>query len=168
MRIETIRDLSQCLSTVDSAVHAHELVLSNRDLALQFVQAYDDYGIEMVKHCKQIFADDVELHCPGDPGQVSFVGVWRGPSGIHEFFNRFFAFFGRQNGSLAPMCFESNDRVVIRYVDQVYFEGHSMPPFWVNLHFQFRDGKIVRIDDEYDTRAASESFLELLKRLGRV
>ena len=167
LRFDTIRDLSECLSTPDRIVSPHHLLHSNLELAIQFVHAYDHYGRDALQHCQGFFADEFEFFCPGDPEQVAFAGVWKGVNGMQEFFNRFHSLFSRNAGSLKPTYLEADDRVVARYEDQVFFESHPMPSFWVNLHFQFKNGLIARIDDEYDTRAAAESFHQLLRRLGR-
>ena len=168
LRFDTIRDLSECLSTPRRTVEPRHLLHSNLELAIQFVHAYDHYGRDALHHCQGLFADDFEFYCPGDSAHVAFAGLWKGIAGMQEFFNRFFALFSRQTGTLCPTYLEAEDRIVARYEDQVFFESHPMPTFWVNLHFQFKDGLIKRIDDEYDTRAAAESFSELLSRLGRV
>lgn len=167
LRLETIRDLSQSLSTPNQIVEPSHLYHSQLDLAKQFVQAYDQFGRDALLHCDGLFHEDFQFCCPGDPIQVSFAGLWNGLEGMQEFFDRFFSLFSRKAGSLLPTYLEADCRVVARYEDQVFFETHPMPPFWVNLHFHFRDGLISRIDDEYDTRLAAESFLELLKRLGK-
>lgn len=168
LRFDTIRDLSECLSTSRRIVEPGHLLQSNRELAVQFVHAYDHFGRDALLHCEGLFTDDFEFFCPGDTEQVAFAGLWRGTAGAQEFLNIFFSLFTRSVGSLQTTYLEADNRVVARYEDQVFFESHPMPSFWVNLHFQFRDGLISRIDDEYDTRAASESFFDLLKRLGRI
>jgi hypothetical protein len=40
-----------------------------------------------------------------------------------------------------------------------------MKPYWVYLHFQFRDGLLCRIDDEFDQYTAQKEFEELIARL---
>ncbi|AMV34200.1 helix-turn-helix protein [Pirellula sp. SH-Sr6A] len=168
LRISTLHDLAEALSTAERRVAVQELVLNQLTMAMQFVDAYDRHGVAMMQHCGEIFSEDVELHCPGDNAQVPFAGVWRGRDGLQLFFDLFFSVFSRTRGSLKPVYLESDHRIVARYEDQVFFESHPMPPFWVNLHFQFQDGRIVRVDDEYDTRYASQCFMELLQRLGRL
>ncbi|MFN7730945.1 MAG: helix-turn-helix domain-containing protein [Pirellula sp.] len=168
LRFETVQDIAQCLSSPQRIVTTADLLRTHLDLAMQFVHAYDHHGRGALEHCDGLFADDFEFYCPGDSEQVAFVGLWSGTEGMQSFFDRFYGIFTRDPGSLKPVYLESKERIVARYEDRVYFDGHSMPPFWVNLHFQFRDGCIARIDDEYDTRLASEAFGELLARLGRL
>jgi transcriptional regulator with XRE-family HTH domain len=168
LRISTLHDLAEALSTAERRVHVHEFVQNQLTMAMEFVEAYDRYGVAMMQHCGEIFSEAVELHCPGDSEQVPFAGVWRGRAGLQLFFDRFFGIFSRTPCSLKPIYLESDDRIVARYEDQVFFESHPMPAFWVNLHFQFQDGRVVRVDDEYDTRYASQCFTELLQRLGRI
>ncbi|HUP77016.1 MAG TPA: hypothetical protein VM260_00550, partial [Pirellula sp.] len=55
----------------------------------------------------------------------------------------------------------SQDRFVTRFEDQVSFRGRQMSAYWVNLHFQFCDGLLIRIDDEFDSLNLSRSIEQL-------
>lgn len=135
------------------------------EMAKIFVQCYDAGGKDIGETCKAFMTDDMEFHCPADPAEIPFGGMFVGAHGVQNFCDRFYEFFSRKLNSLTPQYMISPERIVIRYIDQVYFQGHEMPPFWVNLNFQFRDGLICRIDDEFDHYNAKRSFDELLQRL---
>ena len=138
--------------------------------AKTFVRFYDSGGVlhsDDCDDCRELCAPDFEFNCPADPQHVPFAGVWRGFDGFLQFLEIFHSVFERQRNSLIPDYLVADQRVVARYMDQVFFHGHEMPPFWVNLHFQFRDGLLVRVDDEFDQFNARRSFDELLAKLGQ-
>jgi transcriptional regulator with XRE-family HTH domain len=142
----------------------------NLQQAKTFVRWYDSAGTLLTDECRQFLALDFEFHCPADPQHVPFAGVWRGCDGFLKFLEIFYSVFERHRNSLVPDYLVADHRVVARYmdqVDQVFYQGHEMPPFWVNLHFQFRDGLLVRVDDEFDHFNARRSFDELLAKLGQ-
>lgn len=162
---QTIRDLADALSFPDAPVTYEDLVLDHLAMAKQFVHGYDHYGQWMLDTCLDLFHKSFVFYCPGDPNQVPFAGEWVGVAGMQTFFDRFFSLFTREPGTLQPTYLVGESHVCARYYDQVFFQGHTLPTFWVNLHIQFKDGLISRIDDEYDTKATAAALDELLARL---
>jgi len=162
---QTIRDLAEALSDEERRVTYQELVMDPLSLAKQFVHAYDHFGQRMLDHCREIFHESFVFYCPGDKEQAPFAGEWVGITGMQRFFDRFYTTFSRNLGTLNPTFLVAEDHVCARYFDQVFFQGHTLPQIWVNLHFRFQDGLIIRIDDEYDTKAAASDFADLLARL---
>lgn len=130
-----------------------------------FVQCYDAGATDIGEMCKVFFAPDVVFHCPADPENVPFAGAWHGVEGVQKFFDIFYGLFSRQFNTLRPEYMLSEKRIVARFMDQVFFQGHELPVHWVNLHFQFRDGLIVQIDDEFDHYNAKKAFDALMARL---
>ena len=143
------------------------VIYTQLEMAKIFVQCYDGGGgPDLHESCKDFFTEDFQFCCPANPDEVPFAGTFHGMDGVSEFFKRFYGLFTRKLNSLTPEFMVSTDRIVARFIDQVYFQGHEMPPYWVNLHFKFRDGKIQRIDDEFDHHSAKTAFKDLLARLG--
>jgi len=162
---QTIQDLAGALSDDIKPVTYQELVMDHLAIARQFVYAYDHYGQRMLDHCREILHDSFVFYCPGDTERVPFAGEWHGISGMQTFFDRFYSTFMRKLGTLQPTYLVGEEQVCARFIDQVFFQGHSMPKYWLNLQIHFKDGLISRIDDEYDTKAAASHFDELLARL---
>ena len=140
-------------------------IQSQMDAVRTFVQCYDASAKDIGERCKSYFAPDLVFHCPADPENVPFAGDWHGVEGVQKFFDVFYSLFSRQVNTLTPEYMLSEKRIVARFMDQVFFQGHALPPHWVNLHFQFRDGLIVRIDDEFDHYNAKKALDELMARL---
>ncbi len=140
-------------------------VYSLLEMAKVFVKCFDAGGKGIGETCKPNMTDDIEFHCPADPAYLPFGGTFVGADGVQNFCDRFYGVFTRELNSLTPEYMISPDRIVARFIDQVYFQGHVLPPYWVYLNFQFRDGLICRIDDEFDHYQAKRSFDDLLERL---
>jgi hypothetical protein len=85
---------------------------------------------------------------------------------LQRWLDIFFGIFRRNPSSLSPRWSASESVISARYEDQLWLGEHALPPFWVNLHFHFLDDMIVRIDDEYDTKAAHDahSIIESIRQ----
>lgn len=151
-----------------ASVLALRQAIESRQLkvAKAFINHYD-LGAPRARFAaiKRHFTPDVVFHCPVEGHQTPFAGSWHGAVGVQEFFSRFYGLFSRKLGSLTPEFMVSTDRVVAHFIDQVFFQGHEMPSYWVNIQFHFRDDLICRIVDEFDYYNAKRSFDELLARL---
>lgn len=160
-----IRDDDQTLGKALPKGVAERAIESQMDAVRTFVRCYDAGAMDIGQKCSIFFAPNVEFHCPADPENVPFAGTWHGVEGVQKFFDIFYSVFSRQVGTLTPDYMLSETRIVARFMDQVFFQGHELPPHWVNLHFQFRDGLIVQIDDEFDHYNAKKAFDKLMARL---
>ena len=165
VRSQTIRDIAEALSLPEAQVTYEDLVLDHLAIAKQFVQAYDCGGQRMLDHCEEILHESFVFHCPGHSDQVPTTVEWVGVAGMQAFFDRFYSTFTRMPGSLKPTYTVGEDHVCAQFIDQVFFQGHGLPKYWVNLQIHFQDGLISRIDNEYDTQAAASDFTKLLDRL---
>ena len=161
LRLQTILDLAMTMSVQGRSVSLQDLTIDFVSIARRFVESYDWLGRKMLSACRDLFHPDFSFSCSADPKQVSFAGVWKGPHGFQEFLDRFFDTFTRERGTLKPIFMASHDRVVARFEDQVRFHGQEMSAYWVNFHFQFRDGLLIRIDDEFDSLNLSRSIEQL-------
>lgn len=183
--LETLANIAATLSQGAEQVAPQQLTIRNGDvdsfqradllatsvplhlrIAHTFVECYDSGGRNFAAKCGELFTTDVEFHCPADRESVPFGGVWHGTEGVQGFFDAFHAVFTRKHDSLVTEYMSTNNSVVARFTDQVFFQGHSMPSYWVYLHFQFRDGRCYRVDDEFDHYNAKRNFEVLLQRLG--
>ena len=142
-------------------------IARNLEIARRFVMLYDTGGRNVAESIQTLVTDDIELHCPAETGTVPFAGVFRGLNGLQQFFDAFYSFFQRKQGTLEPEFMWSETRIVAKFTDQVSFQGIEMPPHWVNLHLQFRDGLLCRVDDEFDYFNARRSFEAVMAQLGQ-
>ncbi|MFO0884501.1 MAG: helix-turn-helix transcriptional regulator [Pirellulales bacterium] len=168
VKMQTIRDIADTLSTPQSPVSCEQLLLDKLEIAKLVTKSYDNFGSTMLLYCSHVFSSDYIFNCPADPAQVPFAGEWHGVKGMQKFFDIFFGIFERQPDTLVPTYTIGPNCAVSHYLDTLYVGGEALPPFWVNLHFQFRDGLVTRLDDEFDTKNAADFLDELRYRLARL
>ncbi len=161
LRYQTIQDLAMTMSVNGQAVSFQDLTIDLEYIARRFVESYDSLGCDMLIACSNIFADDFVFNFSADANHSAFAGLWQGISGFQEFLNRFFATFSREQGILQPVYMASQNRMVVRFEDRVNYHHREMSAYWVNLHFQFRNGLVTRIDDEFDSLNLSNSVERL-------
>ena len=161
LRFQTIQDLAMTMSVNGQAVSFQDLTIDLESIARRFVESYDSLGCDMLIACSNIFADDFVFNFSADANHSAFAGLWQGISGFQEFLNRFFATFSREQGILQPVYMASQNRMVVRFEDRVNYHHREMSAYWVNLHFQFRNGLVTRIDDEFDSLNLSNSVERL-------
>lgn len=157
LELETIQCLVEALRLLGAEISVEQLLYDQLAMAKTVVEGYDKLGPNMMKDIAHLLTPDFIWYCPGDPKNTPFAGEWRGANGLQEWLDIFFGTFTRMPGSLHPEYTVGNNHVCAHYSDTLYLKGVALPPFWVNLHFVFRNGLIRRIDDQYDTKAASES-----------
>lgn len=159
LSVDTIADLAEALSTTGELVTPESLECDYLGMAKTVVESYDLYGIEMMPHVSHLLSDDFVWYCPGDPEIAPFAGTWYGVAGLQAWLDIFFGIFRREPGTLETRWTVGSDIISARYEDRLWMGEQALDPFWVNLHFHFRGGLIIRIDDEYDTKAAADSHV---------
>lgn len=164
LRPDTIQELATAMSFDGQRISFADLAINWESIARRFVEGYDLLGSGMLNSCCDIFADEFVLNCPADPKKFSFAGVWVGKTGVQEFLDLFFGTFTRKVGIFKPVYLVCEDHVVARFDDQVSYQGHEMPAYWVNFHFEFNDGLVNRIDYEFDSLSVSKSMKKFRKQ----
>ena len=148
--IETVRVLAQALSTEDMQVIQRQLTIDNLHIAKAWMDALNRDGKDMVSSIADHLSDDFVFHCPGDPSIAPFAGTWNGAEGLNQFFAIYFSVF--QRIPTEDIVYSvGDDLVVARFMESAYMGPQLCGPLRINMCFQFRDGLIYRIDDDYDT-----------------
>jgi len=156
LAVETIADLAEALSAEGELITAASLECDFLGMAKRVVESYDNLGIAMQSCIHELLTEDFIWYCPGDTATTPFAGTWHGAMGLQAWLDIFFGIFRRVPGTLQPRWTIGTNIISARYEDKLWMAEQALPPFWVNLHFHFRDGLISRIDDEYDTQAAAD------------
>lgn len=159
----TLLDLCEALSNVSNSVSIQDLLQDNLQLAKQFIYALGTLCEEMGDYIRPCISDDFVLNVPGDPNSAPFIGQWQGAAGLDKFAKLYYSLAVRDPKVINATYAVGDSFVTARYVEKVLVGGVPIKPFWVNLHFQFKDGLITRVDDEYDTKAASDIELPPIK-----
>lgn len=161
LEYETAANLAQALSECGGQVSLHSLISDNLAMARHFMDCYDSMGREMIPEVEHSLAEDMVMNVAGDQTNTPFAGQWHGKQGLQQFLDRFFAVFQRTPNLLQVEYLVGDNSVTARYVERNCFvNGLLVPPVWVNLHFQFREALICRIDDEFDTGATNQFGLD--------
>lgn len=164
---QTAVDLAATLSTESQKVTLRDLSVEPVELAKCFVHSYDIYGRTLLEHCEHFIDDECFVfHCFGD-AQSPLTGSWHGKAGLQNWLDVFFGIFQRpKDFRLDPKVVSDGNHVTVRYQDQFLFQDLVSPLMWVNLHFEFRDGLLVVLDDQYDTLLGKEFLEAVAARLG--
>jgi transcriptional regulator with XRE-family HTH domain len=151
LKVETVQHLCEAFSQSLGCVEVEHLTCTPLKVAQRLVEAYDNYGIDLIGHCEGCFTSDFAYIIHADPARVPYAGRWEGMVGFQQMLNIFFGMFTRKPGSLKPEYMVGNQRVHARFLDQAIFQGELTPPIIINLHFQFRGMQICQMDNEFDS-----------------
>lgn len=164
LEIATIQDLAEALSTPDQVVSFASLTLDIAAIARKWVETFARLETRMLCEMESLFTDDFEFVCPGDPQMAPFVGTWKGTNGLQRWLDLFFGFFEKTvNEEVEYMV--GDGTVIARWLATCTYQGVQCPPVRINMHFQFENGLIARIVDDYDTHTGS---VEVSKAKARV
>ncbi|MCA9263523.1 MAG: helix-turn-helix domain-containing protein [Planctomycetales bacterium] len=149
---ETIADLAAALGTPEGPVYPEDLVSDPLASAKLFIEAYDRYERDMIQHIRHLLADDFVFWCAGDEQEMPIAGTYEGIEGFQQFLDIFFSVMSRPPGfSISPTFSCAGNEVVIRYLDRTIMNGLAAPPVWIVNVTRFGRGKIVRMDNYFDT-----------------
>jgi len=104
-----------------------------------------------------MLTDDVAWEMPG-PAEIPYAGSRRGHAGAGEFFQRLAA--SDEVQLFEPRQFLADGNVVVvlgRYEAGVRATGKTAKSDWVHV-FEFRDGKVSRWREFYDSAAYAEAY----------
>ncbi len=165
--VETIRNLAEALSTEIDQVSFEDLVLDQLSVAKLWVDALNHFGVGMTPIVAPYLSDDFVFNCPGDPSTAPFIGMWEGLEGFKQHVDAYFQVFRRVPNDDVTFTIGEN-LVSARWQESGYLGDELVGPVRINMHFHFRDGKICRIDDEYDVQGGahlkSQAELVLARR----
>ena len=161
----TIRDLAQALTNDGDAVRLADLICSPESLARAFIAAYATYEAEMIAHVEHFIDPEAILICAGDPETIPFAGEWHGIEGFDRWVRTFFATLVRpEKDFYQPEALSQGNTVVLWGQELAHAPDLPFPPIWVTQRFHFREGKIYRFDNLFDTDSGSKHLVEAKAR----
>ncbi|MCA9088142.1 MAG: nuclear transport factor 2 family protein [Planctomycetaceae bacterium] len=155
--IATVQDLAEALSMTGEPVSCRDLTLDILSIARLWMECFEELQEKMLPKVESFYAPEFELICPGDPGSTPFVGTWRGLEGMQQWLDLFFGFFVREKAEHVEY-FVGENSVVARWMERCSLQGVPCDPVRINLYFEFRDGRIVRMCDDYDTHSGATAI----------
>lgn len=163
--VVTIRNLASALSMSGQSVSADSLCLDNLSIAKLWVHGLDELGREMLSAIARFLSKDFVFQSLGDPGTTPFAGTFGGHSGFQQWLHRYFSVF--EHRIVQDLEFvDGADIVVARWRESCSLHGVSCGPIRVSMYFRFREGLIVRIENDFDTKVVEDAILCGLQRPG--
>lgn len=166
LRYETIELIVAALQCNGVPVTVQELLIGNKYIAKNLMEALDLHGVLLTRHFRQ-FSPGVRMNVAGLTDLIPFAGSWRGISGINQHLKQFFHTFQRKTPAPAKSYLESEGEVVVRFKDLWQARDKTLVRTWVDLHFVIRDGLINTIEMHYDTHAVYQFYATRLVGLDR-
>jgi uncharacterized protein len=118
---------------------------------------YAAMGQPTLDEALALLTEDVEFVVPGPDG-LGAAGTWRGAEGVRECFRRLRA--GQESLSTEPLLFVAEgEQVLVRLWARarVQATGKLFESEIIHL-FTFRDGKVARLLDYFDTAAVAAAY----------
>lgn len=164
--ISTVQNLAEALSQFGEPVSVDSLLQDNLAIAKLWMEAFNELGSSMLASIEPCLSDDLVFDCPGDPQTTAFAGTFVGAVGLQLWLDRYFSVFTRQT----PQALEfttGSDTVMARWMEVCSIGDISCEPRRMSLYFRFRDGLIIRIDNDYDTKACEDAIVKAMKQQGK-
>lgn len=161
---ETVSNLAEALSTKEEPVYPEDLVCDPVESAKRYVAAIYEHQSNFPTVIRHLLDDEVVFQIAGDPEQFPFAGRFEGMSGIQTFADRFFSILQSPENHDPAKWYQyiaRGNEVVVWGESWIHPIGQPMekPMPTTNL-FRFRRGKIVYLDDRYDTQLGAEAIFQ--------
>lgn len=164
----TITDLAEALSTSDQPVYFEDLVSDPIGIAEKYIAAVYACSHVTMSMIESFLDPEVVFFVAGEPDVVPFSGTYYGIEGCRELFRKFFSVLEvPQKHDHRPWYkFVGHGNDVIMW-GKSWIHPIGMPmqePMPVAQLFRFRKGKIVYMEDRFDTVKAIEIIPEYADR----
>lgn len=167
IRYEVVADLAACLSEGGNPVSLENITQDPLRIAQWWMIAFDQQGREMLTGYEHYFTSDFVFHCAGNTeDSFPFNGTWHGLVGHQQWLDLFFGLMERVQG-IDVTYTVGDDMVSARWNETVKIHGILCPPVRVNMHFFFRDGRICRMEDDYDTKKGDDQLKAVMEQIGQ-
>ena len=161
--VVTIRNLASALSMSGQSVSADSLCLDNLSIAKLWVHGLDEFGRDMPSAIARFLSKDFVFQSLGDPRTTPFAGTFGGHSGFQQWLHRYFSVFERRIVEDLEFI-DGADIVVARWRETCSLGGISYGPIRVSMYFRFREGMIIRMENDYDTKTVEDAILRGLQQ----
>ncbi|MBA2114942.1 hypothetical protein HOV93_21140 [Planctomycetes bacterium FF15] len=158
--MDTIVDLADAFSEINEVrVYWEDLASDPIKLAHRYLEALHFYQKDVVDHLSDFMHEDVVFRIAGEPSKIPFAGEHVGIDAVRNSFNIFFSVLE------VPENYDySNDYQIIGQGPNAIIWGESWihpigkpleRPIRVSNLLMFRRGKLVFLDDCFDTAAGA-------------
>lgn len=159
---QTIEDVADALSTSNHAISVEDLTSDPVGIAKRYFEILYGHHPDPFSLAVPFFHEDVEFRLPGDPALIPFAGVFRGHTEVAKLFKIFFtvmeAPIGHDHRPWYSYSVSANDVMVW---GKSWFHPIGQPlkePMTISNLMKFQDGKLILLEDNFDTLKAAELF----------
>lgn len=166
IKVQTIEDLADTFSCNEFSVSPEDLIAHPVKLAKELIFGWYMHEAELFSKVKYFLDPQIEFTFAGDPNIIPFAGTHRGLAELERAFAIFFSIMEAPSGDYdfrSPYSFvvnENNPNEVIVWGTTCFrVKGKPLQvPLKVELRLLFRDGKLIYVDDRFDTQMAQENI----------
>ncbi|WDI42450.1 helix-turn-helix transcriptional regulator [Bremerella sp. P1] len=157
---DTIVDLADAFSEInEEPIYWEDLASDPIQLAQRYLDTIHFYQKDSVDHLLDFLDQDVVFRIAGDPAQIPFAGEHSGIDGVRKFFDIFFTVLEVPKDHDYNQHYQvmgQGPNAIIWGESWIHPIGQPMDqPIRVSNLLVFRRGKLVLLDDCYDTAAGA-------------
>lgn len=159
---QTLEDVADALCTPSQFVSVGDLTSDPVSIAKRYYEILYSRHADPFSLAVNLFHQEVEFKLPGDPTTIPFAGVFRGHKEVANLFRIFFSVMEAPMGhDFRPWySFSVNtNEVMVWGKSWLHPKGKPLKePMTVSNLMKFRDGKMILLEDNFDTHRAMELF----------
>ncbi|MEW4561650.1 helix-turn-helix domain-containing protein [Bremerella sp. JC770] len=153
---DTIADIADALSeSAQSRVYWEDLACDPVQLAWKYLEALHDYQADAIDYMRPFLAEDVVVIVAGDPEKFPFAGKHVGIEEVDRIYKVFFSIMEAPQTPAYQDCYQviaQGANAVIWGESWIHPIGHPIKtPVRFNKKLTFRRGKLIQIEDCFDT-----------------
>lgn len=160
----TISDLADALSTKEESVSPEDLVSDPIAMAMKYIEALYVHQRNLVSKIRYFLDEEVVFDICGDPNTIPFAGVHHGIDGVDRAIQAFFDVLEvpKNHNHLPHYSYLANGtNVTVWGKSWIHPIGRPITtPMPISNLFQFRNGKLCRFEDNYDTQMTAKILTE--------
>ncbi len=158
----TVADLAEALSSENEPVYPEDLITDPVSLAKEYMAALHTKGNGIVEAIQRFLDDEMILRITGDPKHFPFAGEHCGIEAVRRAFDLFFSILeapANHDHAADYRYVGQGNEVILWGKSWIHPIGQPMErPIPIAHRFVFERGKLVLLEDVYDTLAGSESL----------
>ena len=155
---ETISDLAEALSSEEEKLHWEDLACDPIQLAQRYIYAFHIHKKNTIDVLEDMIDPEVVFRIAGNPTEIPFAGEHHGIEAVRQSFHTFFSVLEVPNHDFET-CFQyisQGPNAIIWGQSWIHPIGRPLPaPIQISNLLKFRRGKLVFLDDCYDTAAGA-------------
>lgn len=155
---ETISDLAEALSSEEEKLHWEDLACDPVQLAQRYIYAFHVHRQNTIEVLEDMIDPEVVFRIAGNPAEIPFAGEHHGIDAVRQSFKIFFSVLEVPEHDFEK-CFQyigQGPNAIIWGESWIHPIGRPLQsPIQISNLLKFRRGKLIFLDDCYDTAAGA-------------